>query len=73
MVYGIFALPNGCNAYTGVAQTVPTTIGATYRLTFWVTTFVATSSTTTLSFITADPYGDKMCGLDAITLVETAN
>ena len=102
---------------SGVAQTVTTSVGATYKLTFWVgndfdlnhayvysktstvnvyngstllisatnkrgkglatlvwkkfaINFVATSTTTMLSFISGDPKGDKMCGLDAVDLVE---
>jgi hypothetical protein len=102
---------------TGVAQTVPTTIGTTYQLTFWVgnadyvnlpqygttstvnvyvgqtlllsavnslgagkhkqvweqftASFVATGTSTTISFINGDPPGDIDCGLDTVSLVAT--
>lgn len=36
------------------------------------TTFTASSSSTTLVFINGDPSGDKMCGLDSISLTAVA-
>ena len=96
----------------GVAQTVKTTPGATYSLTFWVgncdipghgtistvnvyvgstllvaaknargqgstkqiwrkfsESFVASSTTTTISFLNGDPNGDEQNGLDEVSLV----
>ncbi len=107
-------LTGNSNTATGVAQTVATTPGTTYTLTFYVgnvydpqsifgvsstvnvyvdgqqvytatnsdgmgtkyqvwqkfmTTIVATNSTTTIAFINADPPNDNTNGLDLITLV----
>ena len=103
------------NAATGVSQTVSTTPGTSYRLTFWVgnvydpsgpygtktsvtvkagsstliaknnvngganqvwkrfsLTFTATTTTTTVQFINADPSNDSDCGLDAVSLAPVA-
>jgi hypothetical protein len=38
----------------------------------FTTTFTAASATTALSFINGDPSGDKMCGLDSISLIALA-